>query len=152
MKRSTSLVLSGLLLCAVVAAIVSAGPGETEAGKPLFRKASFMSQKRLYSQLALEGLMLQQKELVVEYGTKMWNTSEDAVWRQLFQDESKDQVYQQQAKQFRNNILAMVEAARQDNLDSAMTAYARSIQSCYDCHKYVRAPGRARSLESSASR
>lgn len=148
MKRMRILIVIAALFCIALAAVVSGGRQETEAGKQLWRRANFMSQKRLYSQLALEGFMMEQRELIIDYGTKMWNSSEDNIWQELFKDESKDQVYKEQAKKFRGNVQAMVAAARQSNLDAAMEAYTRSIQTCYDCHKYVRARERARWLES----
>ena len=64
--------------------------------------------------------------------------SQDNLWQQLFSEE-----YQQHSRTFRDNVLAMVDAAREKKLDAAIGAYAKSLQSCYDCHKYFRIEQRA---------
>jgi cytochrome c556 len=137
MKR-ISIVLA-VLLCAAVAAIVFAAPEEKETKKPSRRQNVFMKQKLVYSQLVLEGLTLEKYDLIITNGRKMWNMSQDNLWQQLFSEE-----YKKHSQTFRDNVMAMIEAAREKKLDAAMEAYTKSLRSCYECHKYFRVEQRAK--------
>jgi cytochrome c556 len=135
--KAKSVVLGVFVSAAVTLAALSHAQ-ESKSERQHRRQANFMSEKRVFSQLALEGLMMDQPELVVEYGTKMWNATEGDVWQRLFRQESKNPRFIQYSVEFRGNVQSMINAAKEKNPDAAMEAYKKSLQSCYDCHKHVR--------------
>ena len=98
-----------------------------------------MRQKLVYSQDVLEGLTLENYDLIVTKGMKMWNMGKSNLWQVIFADE-----YQKQSASYRGHVMAMVEAAREQKLEAAREAYVKSLQSCYDCHKYFKVEQRAR--------
>ena len=136
--KKTRLVLGALLGAAFVVSICLS-TAEQETKKPSRRQTTFMRQKLAYNQFVLEGLALEKFDLIITYGQKMWNMGQDNLWQQLFTEE-----YKTHSQNYRSNVLAMVDAARDKKLDAAMTAYRKSLQNCYDCHKYFRVEERAK--------
>lgn len=135
-------VVGALLVCARLPDPLPGNPGSLS-----WRRADFMDKKRLYSQLAFEGFMMGRKADINAYGRALWDASEKDVWEELFTDRAKDPVFRQRAKEFRDGIKAMLDALDRKNPDAAMTAYTKSLQSCYDCHKHVRPEANARLRE-----
>lgn len=126
-------IVRAILACAALALIVSVGRKDSKSQEPAGQPDGFMSQKRLYSQIVLEGLMRGQYAVIVTWGEKMKHMSQDIRWQQFSTKE-----YQQQSERFQSSVRIVVNAARAKQLDVAMDAYLKSLQNCYDCHKYVR--------------
>lgn len=93
----------------------------------------FMRDKLALSQQILEGLALEDYDLMIAKGTKLSAMTKDANWR-LFENPD----YDEQSATFRKQVDALVGAAKKKNLDAAMLAYVRLTISCVDCHKSVR--------------
>ena len=93
----------------------------------------FMREKLELSQKALEGLALEDFDLIAAKARRLGAMSKEADWRVF---ENPD--YDQQSILFRRQVDALANAARDINLDVATLAYVRMTMSCVDCHKLVR--------------
>ena len=92
-----------------------------------------MRDKLELSQQILEGLALEDFDLIFARAVKLSAMSKEADWRVF---ENPD--YDQQSVLFRRQVNALTRAAKEKNLDAATLAYVRITMSCVDCHKLVR--------------
>jgi len=93
----------------------------------------FMREKLELSQRALEGLAVEDYELIMAKSRRLSAMSQEAGWR-LFENPD----YDQQSVIFRRHVNSLAKAAHDKNLDGATLAYVRMTMSCVDCHKLVR--------------
>lgn len=93
----------------------------------------FMRDKLELAQRILEGVTMEDWDLVIAKGTKLGAMTQEADWR-LFDNPD----YDQQSKLFKQQTDALVQAAKKKDLDRATLAYVRLTMSCVDCHKIVR--------------
>ena len=107
--------------------------GATTVKEGLLPMDEFMASKQIYSQAALDGLMNENFEAIMNAGEKMKVMQADKKWNRITSEE-----YQRFSQDFEKRAQAMVDAARRGNLDGCMTAYINCLQTCYNCHKYVR--------------
>ena len=122
------------ILTPVILLAVAAGISVTAAQSRRNRVAKeFMRDKLELSQQTLEGLALEDYDLIIAKGTRLRAMTEEANWR-LFENPD----YDQQSRLFRRQVDAMVKAAKDKHLDAATLAYVRMTMSCVDCHKLVR--------------
>jgi cytochrome c556 len=122
------------ILLLVILLAVAAGFSVAAAQSRRNRAAKeFMRDKLELSQQALEGISMEDYDLLIAKGTKLSAMTKEADWRVF---ENPD--YDQQSRLFRRQVDAMVKAAKDKNLDAATLAYVRMTMSCVDCHKLVR--------------
>ena len=122
------------LFLVFLALLVAASASMTLAQSKRNRAAKeFMRDKLELSQRVLEGLALEDYDLISAKATKLGAMSREADWRVY---ENPD--YDQQSIIFRRQVNALVKAARDKDLDAATLAYVRMTMSCVDCHKLVR--------------
>ena len=93
----------------------------------------FMRDKPELSQKVLEGLALEDFDLIIAKAAKLSAMNKEADWRVF---ENPD--YDQPSLVFRRQVDALAKAAKDKNLDAATLAYVRLTMSCVDCHKLVR--------------
>lgn len=124
-----SLTLATGLIVALSTIAITGSPSGKESRTP----ENFMKQKSLYSQAVLDALMKEQYDEIVIAGEGMKKMTRDTRWRQFGTDD-----YYRHSENFRIHAQAMVDSARAKNLDGAMDGYLKCLQTCYDCHKYVR--------------
>lgn len=93
----------------------------------------FMRDKLELAQGILEGLAVENYDLIVSRAQKLSAMSQAVDWKVF---ENPD--YEQQSLAFRRNVDALTKAAKGKNLDGATLAYVRVTMSCVECHKYVR--------------
>lgn len=116
----------------VIVTIAFAGsPSAKEQSRP---PENFMMQKSIYTQKVLDALMKEQYDAIVIAGEEMKKMTKDTRWRRFETDD-----YFRLSENFETHAQAMVDSARAKNLDRAMDGYLKALQTCYDCHKYVRA-------------
>jgi cytochrome c556 len=116
-----------------VAVIVTAfliGSGQSEEPNKV---RDFMRVKLSYSQKVLEGLTIEDFDLIAKNSQAMSLLSQATNWQVLTTAE-----YLQQSQDFRRTADALTEAARKKNLDGAALAYVELTMKCINCHKYVR--------------
>ena len=122
------------IIILVILLAVAAGLSVTAAQSRRNRAAKeFMRDKLELSQQALEGLAMEDYDLLIAKGNRLSAMTKEADWK-LFENPD----YDQQIRLFRRQVDSMVKAAKDKNLDAATLAYVRMTMSCVDCHKLVR--------------
>jgi hypothetical protein len=128
-----------LAVCAVavtVAAVAAgiAGSGAAgAAGEPPDQVAVFMRAKLGHSQNVLEGLAVEDYDLIARGAHDLALASQASSW-QVLQTED----YARQSAEFRRSCDALRTAAKARNLDGAALAWMEVTMKCVQCHKYVR--------------
>lgn len=123
-KSSFLLGLAALVLAVVV---VVAGTDQPKT------KSSIMRAKLDHAQKLLEGVSVQNFEMIAKNANELVVLSKRAEWGVL-----KTPDYTRLSDDFRRNATAMESAAKEKNLDAAALAYVRMTMNCVDCHKHVR--------------
>jgi cytochrome c556 len=95
--------------------------------------APFMRIKLTHSQDVLEGLAVEDFDLIDRGAQQLSLTSEDASW-QVLQTED----YARMSADFRRSCDRLRAAARGKNLDGAALAWMEVTMKCVQCHKYIR--------------
>ena len=93
----------------------------------------FMRVKLGYAQKVLEGLTLEDFDLIAKSSQEMNLLSKATNWQVLQTPE-----YLRQSQDFQHATEALTEAAKKKNLDGAALAYVEVTMKCINCHKYVR--------------
>lgn len=93
----------------------------------------FMREKLELSQKVLEGITTENWDLVITKGTRLSAMTREADWR-VFENPN----YDQQSQLFRQQVDALVRAAKKKDIDGATLGYMRMTLNCVDCHKVVR--------------
>jgi hypothetical protein len=107
--------------------IAFAQPGPVQPTK------AFMRDKLDLSKKVLEGLALEDFDLMFAESSRLAAMTSESRWRVF---ENPD--YDLQSDLFRRQVNSLAKAARERNLDAATLAYVRMTMSCVDCHKLVR--------------
>jgi hypothetical protein len=105
---------------------------EKPAGKKIAMQA-FMRKKLEASQSVLEGLALEDFDLIARGAKQLKTTSAAAEFLVIH-----DPLYTEQADEFRRIIDKLERAAKERRIDGATLAYVDMTMSCVECHKYVR--------------
>jgi len=95
--------------------------------------AGFMRAKLAHSQNVLEGLALEDYELIARGAHDLALASQASSW-QVLQTED----YARQSAEFRRSCDSLRTAAKAKNLDGAALAWMEVTMKCVQCHKYVR--------------
>lgn len=93
----------------------------------------FMQQKLKHSQSIMEGLCVEDFEMIADNAKKLSAFSKAAEW-----DAIKTPEYAILSSEFRRVTDDLSEAAENENLDGATLAYVAMTVKCVNCHKYVR--------------
>ncbi len=105
----------------------------SDAAEPTNQVGPLMRAKLTHSQRLLEGITLEDFELIAKHSQDLSLLSQEASWRVL-----QTPQYLQHSLEFRRAADALTEAARKKNLDSAALGYMDLTMKCVNCHKYVR--------------
>lgn len=105
---------------------------EKPAPKKIAMQA-FMRKKLEASQSVLEGLALEDFDLIAKGAKQLKTTSAAAEFLVIH-----DPVYTEHADEFRRIIDKLERAAKERRIDGATLAYVDMTMSCVECHKYVR--------------
>ena len=130
-ESSISQRLSALL----VAAGVATGVAVAAAQKPgdADQTAAFMRAKLTYSQHVLEGLTVEDYDLIAKGAQQLALASQASDW-QVLQTED----YIRHSSEFRRACDSLGAAAKAKNLDGAALAWMEVTMKCVQCHRYVR--------------
>jgi cytochrome c556 len=127
MKTITTTALTLVLLLATSVMFSTGQNRKSRATK------EFMRDKLELSQKILEGLANEDYDLMTAKAARLAAMSQEAGW-QVFENPD----YADQSVAFRQNVEALIRAARRKNLDGATLAFVRITMNCVDCHKFVR--------------
>ena len=94
---------------------------------------SFMRAKLSASTKILEGLALENLDLVQEGAVEMNKMSTAEQWRR-----HDDVLYRQFSAEFRQTTSDLVDAAKDGLLDRAALKWMAATMNCIECHRYVR--------------
>ena len=97
------------------------------------RAKEFMREKLEHSQKVLEGITLEDYQLILVHSQKLSAMSQNAGWK-MFQDPE----YVEHSAFFRRYADTLTRAAKERNLDQATVAYLGMTMNCVECHKFVR--------------
>ena len=133
MNRFTKL---GLLACLAIATGLVARPGTAQT--PPTRR-ELMRTKLQFSEKILEGLTLEDYNLIAKGARSLKRLSEASEW-EVPTIPNADQfiVY---TSEFQRLTDELAQKAKDKNIDGATLAYFRLTSSCVNCHKYVRSLG-----------
>lgn len=134
------------LLAAGVAAAAIGGVGLMTAAEPPpgvgidapDKVGAFMRAKLAHSAAVLEGLSLEDYDLIEKGAQELALASQDSSW-QVLQTED----YARQSGEFRRSCDGLRRAAKEKNLDAAVLAWMDVTMKCVQCHRYVRDEERA---------
>jgi len=120
--------VAGLLLAAWM-------PLEAADGPQADQVAVFMRAKLAHADHVLEGLAIEDYEMIERAAQELSLASLDSNW-QVLQTED----YVRQSAEFRRSCDLLKKAAQEKNLDGATLAWMDVTLKCVQCHKYVRDP------------
>ena len=92
-----------------------------------------MRQKLDAAAKVLEGLAIEDKELIHEGSAVLTELSKAEVWRVL-----KDAEYREHTQSFRTAIRRLDEAAQESKFAVAELEWLSANKSCFDCHNHMR--------------
>ncbi len=132
------------IIVALVMAVVLAVWGSLKAADS--RTKETMRLKLEYAQKVLEGIALEDFELIAFNAEKLKAISQSAEWQHR-----KSAEYQRHTGDFTRQAEALVKAAERKNVDAATVAYFQLTASCVSCHRHLRGTEQA-ALETSTVR
>jgi hypothetical protein len=94
---------------------------------------AFMRAKLSASTKILEGLALEDLDLVREGAIEMNKMSQAEQWRR-----SEDVLYRQFSADFRQTTSDLIEATKNHQFDRAALKWIDATMACIECHRYVR--------------
>jgi hypothetical protein len=134
MWRFRTVVLGLLGLALVVAAsLVAARAQDERTGS----RSAFMRQKLEFAKNVLEGLTVENFDLIEKNARGMKRLSAAAEW-EVASIPNIDE-YLPYTNEFQRLCDEVVKAAKEKNIDGATLGYVRLTTNCVNCHKYVRA-------------
>ena len=98
-----------------------------------------MRRKLAQSQKVLEGIAVQDFDLIAKHAEELLVISKQAEWKVL-----KTPLYEVYSNEFRRNAEELIENARKKNVDAAALSYVDLTLTCVKCHKHVREKRMAR--------
>ncbi len=122
----------GFVIAIVVIAAVFAIPSRG-ISQPPGDVDELMAEKLKHSQHVLEGLCIEDFEIIAKHAEKLNAISKAASWN-VYQTPE----YAIHSAEFRRIVRDLSAAAEDQNLDGATLAYVEMTVKCVSCHKYVR--------------
>ena len=102
---------------------------ETEGEK---RLSKFMREKLTSSQQVLEGLMVEDYDLMQKGAKRMIEMSNATEWQGI-----EGPIFARQSEEFRSSAKEVIKFAKAKNLDGASLSYLHLTMTCIACHKKV---------------
>ena len=132
-RKATTRIWACSISAALVAAALVAAALADEPGPKPDAVADFMRAKLGHSQHVLEGLALEDYDLIARGAQELALASQASSWQVLQTEE-----YARQSAEFRRSCDTLRGAAKARNLDGAALAWMEVTMKCVQCHKYVR--------------
>lgn len=131
MRRVVTLTLPLVLLATGVFA--GAGDEPKKPDDPKKGRNLLMQKKLDHAQKVLEGVAVQDFDLIAKNAEELVLISKKAEWRVI---QTPD--YVRHSEDFRRQGENLVKYAKEKNTDGAALAYVQMTLSCVNCHKHVR--------------
>ena len=126
LKRTTWILGCGLVLLLALLA----GQGQPE---PRVNTKDVMKFKLYFAQRVLEGITMENFDLIATNAQKLNGLSQATDWRLRQTPE-----YQKFTADYSRQASALSKAAKDRNVDAATVAYFQLTVSCVNCHRYLR--------------
>jgi cytochrome c556 len=123
----------------VTLALLAGAPAAEEPTVEPDKVAVFMRAKLSHAQNVLEGLAVEDFDLIDRGANDLALASQASSWQVL---QTAD--YARHSDEFRRSCNALRAAAKARNLDGAALAWMEVTMKCIQCHKYVRDTERGR--------
>ena len=124
----------GLCLLSAIAATSLLWNGESiQAADDELSLSAFMRKKLDASSQILEGLTVEDAELIEKGAATLLQLSKAEKWQVLISP-----AYREDSDEFRTDVLKLQEVAKKANFDSAALQWFDVMKGCIDCHKHVR--------------
>ena len=94
--------------------------------------SKFMYEKLTSSQLVLEGLMIEDYDLMQKGAKKMIEMSNATEWQVI-----EGPIFARQSEEFRSAAKQVIKFAKAKNIDGASLSYLHLTMTCIACHKKV---------------
>lgn len=137
MKRhGTRLVVAAVVVCGALAwsqAQDKKEPQVDDDGRPVMTLRDFMRLKLKASSQILEGLAIEDLEMVQAGAQTLKTMSAAEKWRVY-----NDAMYRQFSGEFQRSVSDLEKASKDNNLDSAALKWMATTMNCIECHRYVR--------------
>jgi hypothetical protein len=104
-----------------------------ERGRPPMTLRDFMRQKLAASNQILEGLTIEDMDMVARGARTLNEMSAAERWRI-----HNDAMYRQFSGEFRRHTGDLLKSAEEGNLDQAALKWVSATMGCIECHRYVR--------------
>ncbi|HZY84486.1 MAG TPA: hypothetical protein VFE78_06630 [Gemmataceae bacterium] len=114
-------------------------PSPNGRAAPPDKVQELMRRKLVQSQKVLEGVAVQDFDLIVKHAEGLLIISKQAEWKVL-----KTPLYEVYSNEFRRNAEELIENAKKKNVDAAALSYVDLTLTCVKCHKHVREKRMAR--------
>jgi hypothetical protein len=136
--------MKGTFLFGLVALLVCiptlSGHGQ-EPKKPDPKKVKELMRRKLeHAQKVLEGITLNDVKMIAKHADELVEINKQAEWKVL-----KTPQYEMFSDEFRRTAETLSKNAKDKNLDGASLTYLEMTLNCFNCHRYVRDVGWARS-------
>jgi len=128
----------GAAFALIVAASVT--PVLRSSEQPPPTRQAFMRQKLEFSKLVLEGITLENYDMIAKNARALRLLSMASLWEVPTIPNAED--YVTYTGEFQRLCDDLSKNAKAKNIDGATLAYLRLTMSCVNCHKYVRTPTR----------
>jgi hypothetical protein len=112
-------------------------PGQDQPQAPARTRSEFMRQKLEFTKSVLEGLTVENYELIERNGKLLKRLSTASEWEVTSIPNVEE--YLPYTTEFQRLCDELMKAGRDRNIDAATLAYVRLATNCVNCHKYVRA-------------
>jgi hypothetical protein len=122
-----------LLTLALLVCLPFVAAGGHEPPKKQADVKELMKQKLQHSQKVLEAITTDDFDGLAKHADELILLSKEAEWKVL-----KTPRYETYSNDFRRNAEALIESAKEKNLDAAALAYVDLTLNCVKCHKHVR--------------
>lgn len=117
----------------MLALFVLASLATTVAAQEKVNTETFMRMKLTHAQSVLEGLAMEDYDMISKHAQAMILLSHESNWSVI-----QSPAYNQHSADFRRTAAQLQMHAKQKNIDAAALDYVLLTTNCVNCHKYVR--------------
>lgn len=125
--KNTMLTLAPMAIAAIFCLVPGHAADRDQAVKILMRR------KLAHAEKVLEGLAVNNFDLVAKHGDELIQVGKDTEWAVL-----KTPEYKLYSNDFRRNAERLVQQAKAKNTDGVALAYVDLTLTCVKCHQHVR--------------
>ena len=132
-QKASFLGLFSLVVALTAISIFRSSNAADETLSPDLSLSAFMRKKLNASSQILEGLTIEDAELIQKGAKSLLELSKAEKWQILISPD-----YREYSLEFRNDVRKLEEAAIKGNFDNAALQWFGVTRDCIECHRYLR--------------